>query len=221
MGAARPHTPPSAEVEKNRVALTSVGAAVLLTGMKVTVGLSTGSLGILSEAAHSGIDLLAAVMTWWAVRASAKPAGRGTARKPVRKQSKSSPAGRASAKKAVKAARKATTRRKPAGRTREYRQSNRAFGQVGHQRSRAKPRAIGRADHQDGQRLQRHRHIRQRQIDLRRQGQKRRSQRDQNDAAQHPRRRAGALRPQQGGKQEVRRRDGFRHGVGRHGRLPA
>jgi cation diffusion facilitator family transporter len=60
-------------VEKNRVALTSVGAAVLLTGMKVTVGLSTGSLGILSEAAHSGIDLLAAVMTWWAVRASAKP----------------------------------------------------------------------------------------------------------------------------------------------------
>ena len=63
----------SAEVEKNRVALTSVGAAELLTGMKVTVGLSTGSLGILSEAAHSGIDLFAAVVTWWAVHASAKP----------------------------------------------------------------------------------------------------------------------------------------------------
>jgi cation diffusion facilitator family transporter len=74
MGAASPsQSPPSGQVEKNRVALTSVGAAVLLTGMKVTVGLSTGSLGILSEAAHSGIDLLAAVMTWWAVWASAKP----------------------------------------------------------------------------------------------------------------------------------------------------
>jgi len=73
MGAAAPSESSPAEAEKNRVALTSVGAAVLLTGMKVTVGLSTGSLGILSEAAHSGIDLLAAVMTWWAVRASAKP----------------------------------------------------------------------------------------------------------------------------------------------------
>jgi len=59
--------------EKNRVALTSVVAAVVLTGMKVIVGLSTGSIGILSEAAHSGIDLLAALMTFWAVRASAKP----------------------------------------------------------------------------------------------------------------------------------------------------
>jgi len=50
-----------------------VGAAVLLTTMKVVVGLATGSIGILSEAAHSGIDLLAALMTFWAVRASSKP----------------------------------------------------------------------------------------------------------------------------------------------------
>lgn len=55
------------------MALTSVGAAVLLTGMKVTVGIATGSIGILSEAAHSGIDLLAALVTWWAVHASSKP----------------------------------------------------------------------------------------------------------------------------------------------------
>jgi len=41
--------------------------------MKVVVGLATGSIGILSEAAHSGIDLLAALMTFWAVRASARP----------------------------------------------------------------------------------------------------------------------------------------------------
>ena len=67
------HEPAVAEREKNLVALTSVGAAVLLTSMKVAVGLATGSIGILSEAAHSGIDLLAALMTFWAVRASSKP----------------------------------------------------------------------------------------------------------------------------------------------------
>jgi cation diffusion facilitator family transporter len=65
--------PAVAQREKNLVALTSVGAAVVLTSMKVVVGLATGSIGILSEAAHSGIDLLAALMTFWAVRASSKP----------------------------------------------------------------------------------------------------------------------------------------------------
>ena len=67
------HEPAVAEREKNLVALTSVGAAVLLTTMKIVVGLATGSIGILSEALHSGIDLLAALMTFWAVRASSKP----------------------------------------------------------------------------------------------------------------------------------------------------
>lgn len=62
--------------EKTRVALSSVVAAVFLTGSKLTVGLLTGSLGILSEAAHSGLDLLAAVMTWWAVTVSERPADR-------------------------------------------------------------------------------------------------------------------------------------------------
>ena len=67
------HDPAVAEREKNLVALSSVGAAVVLTSMKVVVGLTTGSIGILSEAAHSGIDLVAALMTFWAVRASSKP----------------------------------------------------------------------------------------------------------------------------------------------------
>ena len=67
------HDPAVAQREKSLVALTSVAAAVLLTSMKIVVGLATGSIGILSEAAHSGIDLLAALMTFWAVRASAKP----------------------------------------------------------------------------------------------------------------------------------------------------
>lgn len=59
--------------EKRLVAMSSVLAAVLLTSMKLVVGLITGSLGILSEAAHSGLDLAAAAMTWFAVRVSDKP----------------------------------------------------------------------------------------------------------------------------------------------------
>ena len=62
--------------EKRAVAATSVAAAVFLTAIKIAVGVLTGSLGILSEAAHSGLDLVAAVVTLFAVRASAKPADR-------------------------------------------------------------------------------------------------------------------------------------------------
>jgi cation diffusion facilitator family transporter len=60
--------------EKRFVAASSVAAAVLLTGMKVVVGVSTGSIGILSEAAHSALDLVAAAVTLWAVGASSRPA---------------------------------------------------------------------------------------------------------------------------------------------------
>lgn len=62
--------------EKRSAALTSVIAAIGLTGFKIVVGLTTGSLGILAEAAHSGLDLMAAVMTFLAVRISDKPADR-------------------------------------------------------------------------------------------------------------------------------------------------
>ncbi|MBI0582612.1 MAG: cation-efflux pump [Methanomassiliicoccus sp.] len=58
---------------KERVALFSVLAAVLLTATKLIVGYYTNSLGIISEALHSGIDLIAAAMTLFAVRASARP----------------------------------------------------------------------------------------------------------------------------------------------------
>ncbi|MGE5234933.1 MAG: cation diffusion facilitator family transporter [Acidobacteriota bacterium] len=61
---------------KRRVAATSAVAAFVLTGAKLAVGLLTGSLGILSEAAHSGLDLLAALMTWFAVSTSDKPPDR-------------------------------------------------------------------------------------------------------------------------------------------------
>ena len=61
------------EHEKKTVALSSVVAAVFLTSMKLVVGLLTGSLGILAEAAHSGLDLIAAVVTFLAVRVSGRP----------------------------------------------------------------------------------------------------------------------------------------------------
>jgi cation diffusion facilitator family transporter len=63
----------NAELEKKRAASTSVWAAVLLTTLKVVVGIATGSLGILSEAAHSGLDLVAALVTYYAVRFSDQP----------------------------------------------------------------------------------------------------------------------------------------------------
>ncbi len=63
-----------ADREKQWVAATSLAAALLLVATKLAVGLWTNSLGVLSEAAHSGLDLVAAGMTLWAVRAAARPA---------------------------------------------------------------------------------------------------------------------------------------------------
>ena len=62
--------------EKKAVAASSVAAAVFLTGFKLVVGIMTGSLGILSEALHSALDLVAAGITWFAVRISDRPADR-------------------------------------------------------------------------------------------------------------------------------------------------
>ena len=59
--------------EKKAIALSSVIAAVFLTAFKLIVGIETNSLGILSEAAHSALDLIAALMTLFAVTVSTKP----------------------------------------------------------------------------------------------------------------------------------------------------
>src|SRR5690349_4223359 len=64
----------SMRAEKRAVAGNSVLAALVITGLKLVVGITTGSLGILSEAAHSGLDLVAAVITLLSVRVSDKPA---------------------------------------------------------------------------------------------------------------------------------------------------
>lgn len=60
--------------KKQNVALGSIIASFSMVIMKLTVGLITGSLGILSEAAHSALDLVAAILTFFAVRIGDKPA---------------------------------------------------------------------------------------------------------------------------------------------------
>ncbi|HTS62791.1 MAG TPA: cation diffusion facilitator family transporter [Candidatus Acidoferrales bacterium] len=66
-------TPVNNDREKQSAAVTSLVAAIGLTAFKVLVGILTGSLGILAEAAHSGLDLVAAAMTFFAVRISGRP----------------------------------------------------------------------------------------------------------------------------------------------------
>ena len=78
---AAPHTdvaqtmaPEAMRAEKRAVAQNSVFAALAITVLKIFVGVTTGSLGILSEAAHSLLDLVAAIITLFSVRVSDKPA---------------------------------------------------------------------------------------------------------------------------------------------------
>jgi len=59
---------------KKRAALLSVGSATLLVSLKAFLVVRTGSLGVLSEALHSGLDLLAAIITFLSVRMSDQPA---------------------------------------------------------------------------------------------------------------------------------------------------
>src|SRR5579871_2835489 len=60
--------------EKKQAALLSVGSAAILVGLKAFLVVRTGSLGVLSEALHSGLDLVAAVITFLSVRVSDEPA---------------------------------------------------------------------------------------------------------------------------------------------------
>jgi cation diffusion facilitator family transporter len=59
--------------DKQKVALNSMLASLGLTILKVGVGVASGSIAVLAEAAHSALDFVAAVMTLWAVRISDKP----------------------------------------------------------------------------------------------------------------------------------------------------
>ena len=59
---------------QQRTALISVLAAVFLVAVKLGTGLATGSLGLIAEAAHSGTDFVAALLTLYAVRIAVRPA---------------------------------------------------------------------------------------------------------------------------------------------------
>ena len=58
-------------------ALGSIGSALVLVALKVFLTAATGSLGVLSEALHSGLDLIAAILTWLSVRVADRPADSG------------------------------------------------------------------------------------------------------------------------------------------------
>src|SRR5919197_683849 len=62
---------------QRRTALVSVGAACVLIAIKLAAGLASSSLGLLAEAAHSGTDLAAALLTLWAVSVAERHADRG------------------------------------------------------------------------------------------------------------------------------------------------
>lgn len=66
--------PASETREKKRAALLSVGSALLLVSLKSFLVIRTGSLGVLSEALHSGLDLIAAIITFLSLRVSDQPA---------------------------------------------------------------------------------------------------------------------------------------------------
>ncbi|MGE5275082.1 MAG: cation diffusion facilitator family transporter [Verrucomicrobiota bacterium] len=59
---------------QRRTALISVAAACALLALKLTAGIASGSLGLVSEALHSGTDLVAALLTFFAIGVSGRPA---------------------------------------------------------------------------------------------------------------------------------------------------
>lgn len=59
--------------EKKRIVITSLIASAILAILKLIIGFYTNSLGILSESFHSGLDVLAALMTYYAIRIVVKP----------------------------------------------------------------------------------------------------------------------------------------------------
>jgi len=67
-------TLPEISIAKRRVALQSMLAALAMTLLKLAAGLVSGSLGVLSDAAHSGLDLVGSALTLFSVRVSDKPA---------------------------------------------------------------------------------------------------------------------------------------------------
>lgn len=74
--AANPSDPsgPSGASVKTRAAAFSVAAALIITSLKLLTGLQSGSIGMLSESAHSGLDMIASIITLGSVMVAARPA---------------------------------------------------------------------------------------------------------------------------------------------------
>src|SRR5215210_6452632 len=62
---------------QRRTALVSIVAAAALVVLKLGAGLASGSLGLVSEALHSGTDLVAALLTFFALGVAGRPADAG------------------------------------------------------------------------------------------------------------------------------------------------
>jgi cation diffusion facilitator family transporter len=62
------------QAEKRRVTVVSLGTAIVLVLLKLSVGLATGYLTLLSEALHSALDALITLVTFFAIRFAEKPA---------------------------------------------------------------------------------------------------------------------------------------------------
>jgi len=65
---------PEVLAAKNRAAMMSIISNTILTVMKLVVGIMMQSVSVISEAVHSGLDLVAAIIAWFAVKTSGKPA---------------------------------------------------------------------------------------------------------------------------------------------------
>lgn len=76
MGAPHAHAPGTRLSAPRRVALVSIAAAIALIALKLGAGLASGSLGLVSEAIHSGTDLVAALLAFFALGVAARPADR-------------------------------------------------------------------------------------------------------------------------------------------------
>ena len=76
---------------QRRTALVSVFAALVLIALKLVAGIHSGSLGLLSEAAHSGTDLVAALLTFFAIGVAGRPPDVGRPRPPSWRELRSRP----------------------------------------------------------------------------------------------------------------------------------
>lgn len=65
---------PEQNARKVSAARLSIASNTVLVAARLGIGLASGSVSILSEAVHSGLDLMAAVIAWFSVRESGKPA---------------------------------------------------------------------------------------------------------------------------------------------------